>query len=100
MVRAPPGPLRRPNFVARTTSSRRPAMALPTSSSLMKAVYLSGVQERATELEGAVNRGDRLALVGSAIKGGGAGGRHAHAAKADGGDGQLPPKGALMHALP
>ena len=32
-----------PNFVASTTSSRRPAIARPTSSSLVKGPYMSAV---------------------------------------------------------
>src|SRR4051812_38926179 len=41
-------------------------------------VHLRGIEEGAAELEGPVDRRDRLALVGRAVEG-----RHAHAAQAD-----------------
>ena len=55
------------------------------------AVHLGGVEEVAAELERPVDRGEGLSLVGRAVEGG-----HAHAAEAEGGDGQGP-QVALLH---
>ena len=62
--RAVAGSRTMPNLVARTTSSRRPRMARPTSSSLReRAVHVGRVEEVDAEVEGAVDGGDRLRLV-------------------------------------
>ena len=84
-----------PNFVASTTSSRRPAIARPTSSSLVYGPYMSAVSRKCdAELERAVDRGDRLVLVARAVELG-----HAHAAEAEGGDGRaLEAQRACLHA--
>ena len=58
----------------------------------VRAVDLGGVEERAAELERAVDRRDRLRLVGGAVEG-----AHAHAAEADGADGEVA-EGAVAHA--
>ena len=72
------------NLVASCTSSRRPAIASPTSSSLWPlAVDVGGVEEGDAEVERAVDRGDRLVSVGGAV-----GLAHAHAAQAEAGDDQ------------
>ena len=73
-----------PNFVATTTRSRRPARARPTSSSLVNGPYMSAVSSNVdAEVDGAVDRGDRLAFVPGAVEL-----AHAHAAEALGGDGE------------
>jgi hypothetical protein len=60
--------------------ARRPFDRLPTSSSLVvRPVHVGGVEERAAEIERAVDRRDRLTLVARAVELG-----HAHAAEADG----------------
>ena len=62
----PSSPRSLPNFVASTTSSRRPAIARPTSSSFVNGPYMSAVSRKVdAELERAVDRRDRLALVGA-----------------------------------
>ena len=71
-----------PNFVASTTSSRRPRSPCPTSSSFVNGPYMSAVSRKVdAELERAVDRRDRLGLVGVAVEL-----RHPHAAEAQGGD--------------
>ncbi len=71
-----------PNLVARTTRSRWPLIAWPTSSSFVKAtVDVGGVEEGDAELERAMDGGDRLAVVALAVEVG-----HAHAAEREGGD--------------
>src|SRR6266702_5666941 len=67
-----------PNFVASTTWSRRPAMARPTSRSLVNGPYASAVSRKDTQVERPVDGRDRLALVAAAVEL-----RHAHAAQAD-----------------
>jgi hypothetical protein len=49
-----------------------------------RAVELGGVEERAPELDRAMDRADGLAFVGRAVEG-----AHAHAAEAHVGDGQV-----------
>ena len=73
-----------PNFVARKTSSRRPAIARPTSCSLVYGPYMSAVSSMVTPSSSArwIVR-DRLRLVARAVELG-----HAHAAEAEGGDGR------------
>jgi hypothetical protein len=56
-----------------------------------RAVDLRGVEEGDAELTGALDGGDRLVLVGSAVEGG-----HAHATEAEGGDLERS-KFALLH---
>ena len=57
------------------------------------AVHVGGVQEVAPQLQGALDRGDRLAFVGGAVEG-----RHAHAAQADLRDLRaVGPESALVH---
>jgi len=66
-----------PNFVASTTSSRRAAMAGPTSCSLVKGpVDVGGVEERHAMSIGAGDGGERLVVVGVPIEL-----AHAHAAE-------------------
>jgi hypothetical protein len=61
-----------------------------------RAVDVGGVEKADAELEGAVDRGDRLGVVGGPVELG-----HAHAAEAEGGD--LEPgaaEGAHQHRTP
>src|SRR5437764_905036 len=51
-----------PNFVANTTSSRRPMMARPTRSSLVY-VNLGGVEVRDPEVQRPVDRANRLGIA-------------------------------------
>ena len=68
-----------PNLVASTTWSRRSAIARPTSSLVRaRAVHVGRVEEVHAELERAVDRRDRLRLVGGAVELG-----HPHAAEAE-----------------
>ena len=59
----------------------------------VRPVQLGRVEERAAELQRAVDRGDRLALVRGAVEGG-----HAHAAEADGRDLQVAERAGLHAA--
>ncbi len=60
-----------------------------------RAVHVGRVPEGDAELDGAVERPERLGLVAAAVEV-----RHAHAAEAEGGDGgALGPEGARVHAL-
>ena len=53
-----------PNLVAMTTSSRRPASALPDEHLVgARPVHVGGVEEGDAELEGPVDGGDRLVVV-------------------------------------
>ena len=47
-IRLPSSPRSLPNLVASTTSSRRPAIALPTSRSLVNGPYMSAVSRKVT----------------------------------------------------
>ena len=59
------------------------------------AVEIAGVEEGHAPIDGAVNGGDTLAVVGRTIEV-----RHSHAAEAEGGNGwALGPEGALVHAI-
>ena len=74
---SPCSPRMFPNFVATTTSSRRPAIALPTSSSFVNGPYMSAVSRNVTPSSSArwiVAIASRL--VGAAVELG-----HAHAAE-------------------
>ena len=82
--RVPSGARSLPNLVASTTSSRRPAMARPTSCSLVNGPYMSAVSRKVTPRSRArwmvaMPRG----LVGRAVEL-----RHPHAAEAEGRDSQ------------
>ena len=83
-----------PNFVASTTSSRRPAIARPTSSSLVNGPYMSAVSRRVTPRSSArwIVR-DRLGVVAGAVEL-----AHAHAAEAEGGDGGAAGRRAVASA--
>jgi len=71
------------NFVASWTSSRRPAIAR----------HVRGVEERHAEVQRPLDRGDRLVVVAGTVELG-----HAHAAEAEGGDGELrAAEGAHVH---
>ena len=88
----PSGARTLPNLVAMTTASRRSRMARPTSSSLRPdTVHVGSVEEGDPEFDRAMQGGDRLSFVTSAIKI-----RHAHAAETDGGDFELS-KSAVLH---
>ena len=71
-----------PNLVASTTSSRRPAMARPTSSSLVNGPYMSAVSRRVTPR----SRARWMVATASASSARAVELRHAHAAEAEGGD--------------
>ena len=77
-------PISKPNLVAMTARSRRPARARPSRVSLMYGPYTSAVsKQRHAQLEGAVDGGNRLLVVRGAVEL-----AHAHAAQPEGGDGQ------------
>ena len=62
---------------------------------VVRAVQLGGVEEGDAELDRPVQRGDRLVGVGLAVEGG-----HAHAAEAEGGDGESAGSQlSLLHAI-
>ena len=69
-----------PNLVAITTFSRRPLIALPTSSSFVNGPYTSAVSKKFTpKIDRLVNGRDRFAFI--AVRAIGPG--HAHAAEAE-----------------
>ena len=74
--------MRKPNFVA-TIDVAAPRLQRASEELFVRErpVHLGRVEERHAELERAVDRGDRLALVGRAV-----GLAHPHAAEAEGGD--------------
>src|ERR1700722_16377861 len=77
----PPACETRPNFVARTTPSRRSLMARPTSSSFTKgAVDLSGVEEGDAQVERPMDGAYGLGVVRARA---GVGGGHSHGSKSD-----------------
>ena len=74
----------KPNFVARTTWSRRPFRARPTSFLVrVGAVHLGRVDERDAELERPVNRSNGFGVVAARSR---VGGRHAHGAQTNAAD--------------
>jgi hypothetical protein len=85
-----------PNFVARTTRSRRPRIARPTSSSFVYGPYMSAVSRNVhAELDRPVDRRERLGFVAGAVEL-----RHAHAAEAEGGDGRpVRPRRRVCNAM-
>ena len=82
--RAPSSPRSLPNLVASTTSSRRPAMARPTSCSLVNGPYMSAVSRKVTPR----SRARWMVAMRSASSAAAVELRHPHAAQAEGGDGQ------------
>ena len=59
-----------------------------------RAVHVGGVEEVDAEVEGAVDRGDRLGVVAAGVEVG-----HAHAAESEGGDGELRAERAALHSM-
>ena len=83
-TRVPSGRRSLPNLVASWTSSRRPAMALPTSCSLVNGPYMSAVSRKLTPR----SRARWMVAIPVGLVAGAVELRHAHAAQAEGRDGE------------